>query len=67
VLKLLFNIFLVYLVWQGIKLFISMSKVQRNMRKEMDDLNQKSASKSSFKTKQSKPLDGEYVDFEEID
>ncbi|MDP2175606.1 MAG: hypothetical protein Q8K70_06805 [Bacteroidota bacterium] len=44
-----------------------MSKVQRNMRREMDELNQKNNSKSTFKNKKSKPIDGEYVEFEEID
>jgi hypothetical protein len=44
-----------------------MSKVQKNMRREMDDLNQRNKHQTTNSQKKAKPLDGEYVDFEEID
>jgi predicted tellurium resistance membrane protein TerC len=67
VLKILFNIFLIYLIWQGIKLFISMNKVQSNLNKKVNDMNEKmNQSQRKSKKKDSKSIDEEYIDYEEI-
>jgi hypothetical protein len=67
VLKILFNIFLIYLIWQGIKLFISINKVQSNLNKKVNDMNEKmNRSERKSKKKESKSIDEEYIDYEEI-
>lgn len=75
-LKLLFNIFLIYALWQIIKMFFAVKKVQTNFQKDMSDLHEKvnntagqnHTNSTKGKTKGQNPLDteGEYVDYEEI-
>lgn len=74
-LKLLFNIFIIYAIWQLVRMFFTVKKVQTEFHKNMSDLNdkvnnaanQQQTGKSSG-NKKNNPLDteGEYVDYEEI-
>jgi hypothetical protein len=68
-LKLLFNIFLIYAIWQIIKMFFSVKKVQQDFQEQVNDLNErvKQSPPPPNKPKDKKPeVDGEYIDFEEI-
>jgi len=70
-LKLLINIFIVYAIWQIIKMFFSVKKVQENFQNQVNDLNQRVRKQQEHtetpKTKGKKSeLDGEYIDYEEI-
>ncbi len=70
IIKLLFNIFIVYAIWQILRMVFAVKKVQTNFHKNMSDINEKMNEQSTQKTSPSpkKPLDteGEYVDYEEI-
>ncbi len=69
-LKLLFNIFIIYAIWQVIKMFFSVKKVQQNFQDQVNDLNQKVRQNQEgpkAKSSSKKPeVDGEYIDYEEI-
>jgi hypothetical protein len=68
-LKFLINIFIVYAIWQIIRMFFSVKKVQENFQDQVNDLNQKMGQQQqqSAKSKPKKPeVDGEYIDYEEI-
>ncbi len=70
--KILFNIFIVYLIWQFLRMFFAVKKVQKGFSEQMNDLNQKvnqqNTSQNSQKASSQKEKndEGEYVDFEEI-
>jgi predicted Holliday junction resolvase-like endonuclease len=69
-LKVLFNIFLVYLVWQFIKLFFTVKKTQNKFQEKMDQFEkQNSNTKAERVNEQTKKEDlgGEYIDYEEVD
>ncbi len=66
-LKLLFNIFIIYAIWQIIKMFFSVKKVQQGFQEQMNDLNRKVRQDPEPPKKEKKSeIDGEYIDFEEI-
>jgi hypothetical protein len=68
-LKLLINIFIIYSIWQIIRMFFSVKKVQENFQQQVDDLNQRvrKQQETAPKKDSKKPgLDEEYIDYEEI-
>jgi len=68
--KILFNLFILYLVWQFIKMFFAVKGVQKGFNEKINDLNKKvneqKSNTNQSNTKNKKDDDGEYVDFEEI-
>ncbi|MEZ4805362.1 MAG: hypothetical protein R2852_07735 [Bacteroidia bacterium] len=69
-LKVLFNIFLVYLLWQFIKLFFTVKKSQNKFQEKMDEYekqNSRTTSERVNETYKKEDLGGEYIDYEELD
>jgi hypothetical protein len=68
VLKLIFNIFVVYAIWQLIRMMFAVNKTQQNFHQKMQDMDRE-RSRTEPKVETSKPKDkneGEYIDYEEI-
>jgi predicted Holliday junction resolvase-like endonuclease len=70
VVKLLINIFIFYAIWQIIKMFFSVKKVQDQFQQQVNDLHQKVNRQQTPPKQQAKEkkneVDGEYIDYEEI-
>ncbi len=66
--KILLNIFILYLVWQFIKMFFAVKTVQKGFSEQINDLNQRvnNQQNASESKKNKKDDEGEYVDFEEV-
>ncbi len=65
--KLLFNIFLVWCVWQFIKMFFAVKKVQSGLKNQMNEMqNKMDNTKQQTATKPNNNKEGEYIDYEEI-
>ncbi|MES2616836.1 MAG: hypothetical protein V4613_03100 [Bacteroidota bacterium] len=68
-LKLLFNIFIIYAIWQILKMFFAVKKTQNHFQRNMEDLNSRMKNQhTQHNPGKKKPLDneGEYVDYEEV-
>jgi hypothetical protein len=66
-LKLLFNIFLIYAVWQFVKMFFVVNKAQKHFNDRINDLDSRVEKKEkSFEKQKGKDSEGEYIDYEEI-
>lgn len=69
-LKLIFNIFIIYAIWQLIKMFFVVKKVQSGFQRNMEDLNDRvnhqARQKKSPGPKKPMDTEGEYIDYEEI-
>ena len=65
--KLLFNIFLIYAIWQFVKMFFVVSKTQKHFSERINDLDSRVEKKEkSFEKTKNKDAEGEYIDYEEI-
>lgn len=68
--KILFNIFIIYAVWQLLKMIFTVKKVSNDFQRNMNEMHEKMNNQAQQNTKpnQSKPSDneGEYIDYEEI-
>ncbi|MCC6817939.1 MAG: hypothetical protein IT245_03485 [Bacteroidia bacterium] len=64
--KLIINIFIVYGIWQFIKLLTSVNKTQEKFRQKMDDMGREQDTRSTVSSKKKGEGDGEYIDYEEI-
>jgi hypothetical protein len=68
-LKLLFNIFIVYAIWQVLRMIFTVRKVQNDIYRNMSNLNDRAGwEPEKKKSPPKRPFDneGEYVDYEEI-
>ncbi len=68
--KILFNIFIIYAVWQLLKMIFTVKKVSTDFQRNMNEMHEKmnNQSQQNTTTNQKKPSDneGEYIDYEEI-
>ena len=65
--KLLFNIFLIYAIWQFVKMFFVLNKTQKHFNDRINDLDSRVEKKEkSFEKTKNKDGEGEYIDYEEI-
>lgn len=66
-LKLLFNIFVIYAIWQFVKMFFAVNKAQKHFNDRINDLDQRVDKKErQFDQSKNKNNEGEYIDYEEI-
>ena len=69
-LKILFNIFIIYAIWQLLKMIFTVKKVSNDFHRNMNEMHEKMNNQTQQKTtpNQKKPFDneGEYIDYEEI-
>ena len=69
-LKILFNIFIIYAIWQLLKMIFTVKKVSNDFQRNMNEMHEKMNNQAQQNTKsnQKKPSDneGEYIDYEEI-
>jgi predicted Holliday junction resolvase-like endonuclease len=68
VLKLIFNIFVVYAIWQLIRMMFAVNKTQEKFHEKMRDMD-RDMSRPEPKANSNKSKDkneGEYIDYEEI-
>lgn len=66
VLKLLFNIFVIYAIFQIVKMYLSVRNVQKKFQNDLMDLNSKVRQNQPKKPENNPNLDGDYVDYEEV-
>ncbi|MFM6982954.1 MAG: hypothetical protein ACKOXF_02395 [Chitinophagaceae bacterium] len=67
-LKLIFNIFVVYAIWQLIRMMFAVNKTQEKFHEKMRDMD-RNMSRPEPKVDSNKSKDkneGEYIDYEEI-
>ena len=65
--KLLFNIFLIYAIWQFVKMFFVLNKTHKHFNDRINDLDSRVEKKEkSFEKTKNKDGEGEYIDYEEI-
>lgn len=65
-LKLLFNIFVIYAIWQIIKMMMAVNKTQQKFHQKMDEMKQDMDSGKNSSKKDKGDGDGEYIDYEEL-
>ncbi len=63
--KLLLNIAVIYLLFQAVKLVISLQKTSKNINDQFDNIKKQMKKETPQKPNDTK-LDGDYVDYEEI-
>jgi predicted Holliday junction resolvase-like endonuclease len=66
VLKLLFNIFIIYAIFQIVKMYLSVRNVQKQFQNDLSDLNSKVRQNQPKKQENKPNLEGDYVDYEEV-
>lgn len=65
-LKLIFNIFVVYAIWQLIKMMTSVNKTQERFHKKMNEMNREMDNYQAKVKKKKDNNEGEYIDYEEL-
>ncbi|MDI1233596.1 MAG: hypothetical protein PSX81_04890 [bacterium] len=69
-LKILFNLFIIYAIWQLLKMIFTVKKVsndfQRNMNAMHEKMNNQEPTKPSNDKNKPSNNEGEYIDYEEI-
>lgn len=67
-LKLIFNIFVVYAIWQLIRMMFAVNKTQQNFHQKMRDMDKEMSQQQQQQHKSGKKDsgEGEYIDYEEI-
>lgn len=64
--KLLFNIFIVYALWQIFRMFTAVKKTQQNFHEKMNEMDEDIKRSKQQNAKTNTNNDGEYIDYEEI-
>ncbi len=69
-LKILFNIFIIYAIWQLLKMIFTVKKVSNDFQRNMNEMHEKmnNQTQQNANSNQKKPSDneGDYIDYEEI-
>lgn len=66
-LRLLINIFIIYAVWQLLRMIFAVNKTQQKFHEKINEMDREMDKNSkSNKNKDNDTNDGEYIDYEEI-